>query len=212
MPVLEITQLRLKGVSADEPAVLKNLSIVRGKLQTNSHFYTCIEDPALIYILGLWPDLDAHLQFLASPACEEVLGPQEHLLEFKWTVHMELDAMASLPLDAPVLSFARLSVDGESVAAFEQAASKDRQTLGGNPHPFVSGWRCDGAPGTHEAVVFTGWETAQAHAAFTARQSDGKDSAMCGKYDFIVDHHARNLERREAWDVSAHTRNTFTSS
>tara|TARA_R110002003_G_scaffold52_28_gene4618 strand:+ start:2790 stop:3065 length:276 start_codon:yes stop_codon:yes gene_type:complete len=60
--------------------------------------------------LGVWPNLEAHLKFLASPARNEVLGPQEAMLEFQWTAHVELDSMSSLPLDAPILALKRLSV------------------------------------------------------------------------------------------------------
>jgi len=74
MPVVEITQLRLKGLLTDDPLLLDSLSLVRDKLQTDSRFFSCIEDPSLVYIFGFWESLDAHLQFLASPARDEVLG------------------------------------------------------------------------------------------------------------------------------------------
>lgn len=107
MPVVEVTQLRLKSVAPDDPAQLKNLSSARAILKTQSEFYTCIDDLTLIFILGLWPNLEAHRAFLASPRAAEVLGPQEGMLEFRWAVHMELDAMDSLPLDAPVMATSR---------------------------------------------------------------------------------------------------------
>src|SRR4051812_38878765 len=98
MPVLEVTQLRLKGISAADQSLLDSLDAVRSILKTNSRFYHCIEEPSLIYILGIWPSLAAHRAFLDSPECHEILGPQEELLEFQWSLHMELDAMVSLPL------------------------------------------------------------------------------------------------------------------
>ncbi|KAF2796803.1 hypothetical protein K505DRAFT_202543, partial [Melanomma pulvis-pyrius CBS 109.77] len=168
MSVLEVTQLRLRGGDVADHTLLQNLSAVRATLQTNSHFYSCIEDPSLLYILGLWPSLEAHHAFLASPARDEVLGPQEQQLEFRWTLHMPLDAMQSLPLDAPVLAITRLVVGHDAVDAYGQAAAKDRQPTVEATRPFnvLHGWRCDAAPGRREALQFTGWETVQAHAAF----------------------------------------------
>lgn len=198
MPVLEVTQLRLKGIPADDPTLLKSLSTVRGTLQTNSQFYHCVEDPTLIFVLGVWPTLDAHLDFLASPARDEVLGPQEDLLEFRWTLHMELDAMSSLPLDAPVLAIMRLLIKGDRVNAYDQAAAKDMHIIADytHPHNVVNGWRYDAAPGTHEALVFTGWESAHAHAAFAEKAGDNtKFPAIEGVYESMEVWHARNMEK-----------------
>lgn len=202
MPVLEVTQLRLKGLHAADPALLQSLSAVRGRLHTMSQFYICIEDPTLVYILGIWPSLDAHLRFLASPARDEVLGPQENVLHFCWTAHMALDGMSSLPLDAPVLAIERWSVSGDCVDAFHQAAIKHAQLLK-RSHPFAvaHGWRCDAPAGSHEALIFTGWESAQAHVTFAATQkghSAAHYAALNGQYGEMELHHARNLERKLA--------------
>src|SRR5699024_7475874 len=105
--VLEVTQLRLRELSADDPALLESLSTVRAELQTGSHFYNCIDDPGLIYILGTWPSLNAHIDFLASPSKDHILGPQEKMLQFCWTVHVELGGVNLLPLDMPILVIER---------------------------------------------------------------------------------------------------------
>jgi heme-degrading monooxygenase HmoA len=193
MPVLEVTQLRLRGLSAHDPLLLESLSIVRGKLHTKSQFYTCIEDPTTLYILGIWRDLQQHQDFLASPARDEVLGPQEDMLDFQWTVHIEVEGMSSLPLDAPVLAIERLSVPEDCVDAFEQAAARN---LGNNPFKVAQGWRCDTAAGSHEALIISGWEHAQAHVSFTARQKRHGDREH-GPYEELLVHHAVNLEPKE---------------
>jgi heme-degrading monooxygenase HmoA len=195
MPALEMTQLRLKGLTADDPALLQSLSTVRRKLHTSSQFYNCIEDPTLIYILGMWPSLDAHLKFLASPARDEVLGPQEDMLDFCWTVHIELDGMSLLPLDAPVLAIERMRVREEHVEAFDQAVTRHTEELqGSHPSKVAHGWRCDAAPGSHEAILFTGWETAQAHATPAFEKST---AAIDKQYKIMQVIHAWNLERKE---------------
>jgi hypothetical protein len=202
MRVLEITQLRLRRVAVDNPALIQSLSAVREKLHTNSQFYNCIEDPALIYILGIWPNLEAHLEFLDSPMRDEVLGPQEDILEFCWTVHVELDGMHLLPLGAPILAMERLLFKHECVENFETAVTKYAQRLQGS-HAFrtVHGWRCDTAHGTHEAFVFTGWETAQTHVTLTASLDDGggdddDTTALHERAETVQIIHARNLERK----------------
>lgn len=198
MPVLEVTQLRLTSLPADDPLLLKSLSTVRDQLQTSSQFYICIEDPTLVYILGTWPSLVAHETFLASPKRNEVLGPQENLLQFEWTVHMELDAMSSLPLDAPIIAIERFSVQGKFVDAFEQATIRHAQLANSTSSFKVAhGWRCDAAAAMerrHEAIVFSGWESVQAHTAFGERQEAKNATVECEKVNRLLVHHAWNLE------------------
>ncbi|EUC46950.1 hypothetical protein COCMIDRAFT_25149 [Bipolaris oryzae ATCC 44560] len=191
MPVLEITQLRLRELSADDPALLESLSTVRAELQTGSHFYNCIDDPSVIYILGTWPSLDAHIDFLASPSKDQILGPQEKMLQFCWTVHVELGGVNLLPLDAPILAIERISVSEESTRGFGEAVHRHAQQLQGS-HPFklAHGWRCDAVPNHHEAIIFSGWQTPQAHVAFAAKNNQD------GQYKTLQMTCARNLERK----------------
>jgi heme-degrading monooxygenase HmoA len=198
MPVVEVTQLQLKGVAPSDPALLENLSSVRGILKTQSVFYSCIEDPALVFILGLWESLEAHHAFLASARAAEVLGPQESMLEFRWSVHMELDAMADLPLAAPILAIERRLVGDGDVDAYDKAAAIEKAVIRENSkHEVVSGWRVDAAPGVHEALLFTGWETAQDYAAFGARQTaDHVDhqTATSATHEVLETYTACNME------------------
>jgi heme-degrading monooxygenase HmoA len=190
MPVLEVTQLRLKELAADDPALLESLSAVRAKLHTGSRFYNCIEDPSLIYILGIWPSLDAHVEFLASPSRDEVLGPQEDMLQFCWTVHVEMGGMDLLPLDAPILAIERIRVSEECTQTFNEVMERHVQKLQSSyPFKVAHGWRCDAAPNTHESLVFSGWPDAQAHIAFTVKGS--RD----GQCEMLQITHARNMER-----------------
>jgi heme-degrading monooxygenase HmoA len=198
MPVLEITQLRLRGVLPDDPQLLHSLSLVRDKLQTKSRFYICIEDPTIMYILGIWRDLEQHLDFLASPARDEVLGPQEDMLEFHWTVHMKLDSMGSLPLDAPILALERIRVEEDGVDAVEQAITRHaQQLLGSHSSRVTHGWRCDAAPENQEVIILSGWETVQAHVTFSARQqsqSKSEHANLVRGCEDIGVHHVWNLE------------------
>ncbi|KAF2848908.1 hypothetical protein T440DRAFT_427557 [Plenodomus tracheiphilus IPT5] len=200
MPILEITQLRLKGVAAHDPALLENLSDVRRKIQTSSRFYSCIEDPALIYILGIWPSLEAHLEFLASPARDEVLGPQENVLKFCWTAHLELDSMNSLPLDTPVLGIEKLRIGGGYRAEFEQVVARYAHILESTHTTKVKhAWRCD-PPGSHELFLFSGWRDLKSHVTFAEKHQGGSGNDVADitcPYDQMQIHHARCLERAQ---------------
>jgi heme-degrading monooxygenase HmoA len=199
MPVLEVCQLRLRqGVSASDDALLKNLSAVRATLKTNSRFYHCIEDPSLIYILGIWPTLDAHKEFLASPESKKILGSQDDQLEFQWMLHMELEDMELLPLDAPVMAIARLFIKGEKhIEEYQRLVDKYRATIadGARGYKVVHGWRYDVEPGKQESLMFSGWESLEAHKTFTAKMRKNEEYAsLCDNYEGMEVRHARDME------------------
>jgi heme-degrading monooxygenase HmoA len=195
MPVLEVTQLQLKGVAPTDPALLETLSSVRGILQTQSVFYSCVEDPTLVFILGLWESLEAHREFLASFRAAEVLGPQESMMEFRWSGHVELGAMAELPLGAPILAVERRRVRDGDVDAYVKAAVVEKGDLRERSrHEVVSGWRVDAAPGVREALVFTGWETAQDYAARQTTNYVNGQAATSATHEVLESYTARNME------------------
>ena len=68
---------------------------------------------------------------------------------------MDLDSMASLPLDAPVLAIERLRVEPDYVRTFNQAATKPTQLLE-DSHSFkvIRGWRCDAPAGKPRGASF----------------------------------------------------------
>jgi len=201
MPVLEITQLCLKGLPANDPSLLQNLSAVRAQLQTKSQFYTCIEDPTKLYVLGIWRDIKQHSDFLASPGRDEILGPQEDMLDFEWTVHIEVEGMDALPLDAPVLAIERL-VAKDGVVVFEQAAESYVQRLQENTlFKILYNQRCDTASPRAETVFLTGWETVEDHFSFSKRLQDRNDVEASGMVEQLLLHHAKNLERNDVQPV-----------
>jgi hypothetical protein len=204
MSVLEICQLQAKpNISPNDPSILKSLIEVRSSLRsqvtnTNSQFYQCIENPTLIYILGVWPTISAHHAFLDSPQKSEILLPQEGLLDFNWVMHMPLSSMESLPLDAHVMSIARFFFGGgENHAEYQKVMDKHRHNIveATQPQKMVDGWRCDAEPGTQEALVFTGWKSKQAHEDFTAKALDDPEYAsvrdLCDGREV---RHVRNME------------------
>ena len=198
MPVLEILAVRLKkGVSAEDPSLLENLSTVRDFVKTNSKFYHCIEDPSVIYIVGQWPSLAAHKEWLISPKRYEVLKAQEDQLEFVWMIHMD-GTIGELPLRAPVLSIARLFVKNEHEGEFHRVAMAYREGLVvyTKPYRVVDGWRIDPEDGKKEFVVITGWETVEAHKECTRKMGEeSKEYASLGEHFEASDvGHSRNME------------------
>jgi hypothetical protein len=105
MGVLELTLLTLTTPThPTSPTLLHNLRQIRTALKTNSRFFflsspASSSQPDQLFILGLWPTLQSHHDFLASPERDEILAPQEGQTEFQWGRHFDnVSSMDSLPL------------------------------------------------------------------------------------------------------------------
>jgi hypothetical protein len=206
MPVLEILQLRIKpSISPSDLSILTSLRTVRTSLAekihpTNSRFYHSIEDPSLIYVLGLWDSLSKHQDFLSSPLKTEILSPQEDLLDFSWCIHIEVDSMNQLPLKAPILSIARVKLKSgdHHVKQHEEITARYRGVLEERTRPFgvVQGRRVDGGEGEREDVVITGWETKEDHWAFSAglRERNEDYRGLREQWESIEVSHVRDME------------------
>lgn len=184
MPVLEVLQLRVReGVSPSDPSIHSSLVEVRAVLSsrvvnTESHFYQCIEDTTLIYLLGIWPSLEAHNAFLSSAEKAEILSSQDKFLDFSWMLHIPISSMSEIPLDAPVLHVARLHVlDVERVTFLERILSSHRGKIGEATKPYnvVSEWRLDTEEARQEVITITGWKSMGAHMAFMKNTREHPD-------------------------------------
>jgi hypothetical protein len=184
MPFLELTHLTLKPtLSPNDPVILTSLVNVRTLLaskvhRTNSRFYVSVSNPREIYILGSWPTIAAHHAFLASPIKTEILGPQEHVFDFQWGIHIPLPegekgGMENLPLNAPVLAIARLFIKPEKKQTdeYQRVLDKYRHLISDATKPWAvfDGWRCDAPDGEPEAVMLSGWESEGGHDEFRVR-------------------------------------------
>lgn len=184
MAILEICQLKIKShLSHDDPSLLVALQKARTKLRnkvvdTQSRFYRCIEDPSLIYIMGTWPSLDKHKEFLASSHKAEILDEQDKLFDFQWIIHThrtEIDgALETVPLQAPVIAIARLYINEEGVSSYQALIDKYAKVVedGTKPYKPFSAWRVDCDDGKYEHLMITGWEKDSDHFEFARKTID----------------------------------------
>lgn len=182
-----MTALRIKSpYTATTPALLKSLQQVRAQLGNHSRFYHILEDPSQVYILGLWPSLAAHQEFLASPKSKEILGPQGDKLEFVWGSHIPLESYDQLPLKANLLAFTRLWIAPQDVEGYQAIVDQNQPIVASvtAPHPVYTTWRIDAPEGKPESVLFTGWENLPVHEAFMEKRS-----AESKEYKFVVDNY-----------------------
>jgi heme-degrading monooxygenase HmoA len=193
MPTLELLLLQLHpGISPTSPALLSVLSAVRNFVQTNSRFYTSLEDNSHLYILGEWPSLDAHKDFLASPEREAVLKPQDQLADFVWCEHYGTKgSMGSvIPLEADVLVLDRRWVkhDEKAGEGFERVVRRYREeVVMGSVGVVFDGWRTDQreveGEGAREYVMVSGWESKNQHLELReTAQRDVPEFAGVGRY------------------------------
>jgi hypothetical protein len=114
-------------------------------------------------------------------------------------MHVELDGMHTLPLEAPILAIERLIFKKECMESVEKVVARYTQQLQRmNSFKTVYGWRCDAAQETHEALVFTGHGNAQIHSTFAAKGIDDNNTAMLNEqFETVQIILGRNLERKD---------------
>jgi hypothetical protein len=160
MGVLEITLLRIKpGIKPTDPSLLKNLRDIRAQLGTNSRFYIDTKDPSLLYIFGLWPTLEAHYTFLASPDREQILAPQEGQTEFLWGIHIgNVSSMDDLPIQAETMYVNRIACLHQWETTMEQhmLSKLDGLKTRFGKYPVLYRRRIDEAPGSIEGFIILG--------------------------------------------------------
>lgn len=181
MPVLEITLLYLRpGTQPTDANLVSNLRNIRAQLGTNSRFFIAPNsNPSSLYILGVWPTLEAHKAFLSSPDRARILGPQEDQTEFRWSMHVEARSMEDLPLKAPVMYFSRVFAQSERKDEVRDALKgrSDRAREATTPYPVLEGVSLEPDASKNEFVSFTGWSSEAAHKEFGEKLANlGKGS------------------------------------
>ena len=115
--------------------MLFNLQSIRSQLGTNSRFFVhpTTDGSGSILILGTWPSLQAHNDFLISEDKNKTLELQESQTFFIWTVHIDLGegmGMEALPLDAwRAISVARMIIPEQEESALEALEEAYRKYL-----------------------------------------------------------------------------------
>ncbi|KAH6665363.1 hypothetical protein B0J14DRAFT_230873 [Halenospora varia] len=210
MPILEIALLRIKNnVPAKETlAILQHVrTLLAEKVHpTKSRFFSTLEDPSLIFIIGSWPTIEAHHGFLDSEVKSEILGSQEGVFMFRKGLHIPLPESSEevenwgLPLNASVLGFEAFSVkpgeDHHSAYTDIFAHIRSSAEEATKPNPVFESWRMDYMEGEREHVIFTGWKSKKEHEEWMERQKVQNE-----EFKNLKEQHSLGIERWHLVDL-----------
>ena len=167
MAVIELACIKLKpGVTAEDPALLKNLAKVRDIVHDYNHlttlYYSQVEDPTSLYVIGAWESPEQHSKgFSGSPGQMEIyeLG-KDQLQEITWMYYIDVE-LPRLPLDAPVLAIRRYFLKaGVEKQNFLEACKLGRRKLKEMAHSSVGGWNLPKDDQEKNLwVQFAGWNS-----------------------------------------------------
>jgi hypothetical protein len=96
--VLELACLRLlPGIEVSSQDLIGNLKKAKETMEAASktglafHFFSCIEDSSLIFLLGAWQSVKQHMEeFIPSDANQNLLQLVKNLLSVEWMFHVDL--------------------------------------------------------------------------------------------------------------------------
>ena len=116
MPVTEFVKFRFK-----EPYTLDNEEVCSQFRKVSAWqsewsnypltFYKSVEDPALLYLLSGWKDVDAHGEWIKSERNQNLLQIFDPILTIVDFVHLKID-FAVIPSDTQLLLFREEENDG----------------------------------------------------------------------------------------------------
>ena len=168
MAIIELAHISLKGLTATDPQLKKNLKEVKrvieeySKLQTR--FYTQIDDPSTMFVIGAWESKEHHQEgFDGSPQQGGILELIKDQMGIDWMHYMDVDP-SSIPADAPVLAIVRVGFakNGVDRADFDSQAGSQTADIGAARYGAVAAWNI--RKDKHERdirVHFSGWENVE---------------------------------------------------
>ena len=194
-PMCELALLQLKdGITVDSPDIaskLKHVRDVRAKASSKPfYFLHSIEEPDKLYMLGSWNSVDEHSQaslnlaelysclqadkFVASEDNEALRQTLRDQLDILNILHFLWDEQPPIPSADQVLAIAKHAVpqgtDEEFEQAFEPAMALIEKTV-----PAKAVWAVEqDAKGNHQWVVFSVWDSPQAHYTFAGTEEFAK--------------------------------------
>jgi hypothetical protein len=172
--ILEITHLNVVDhISPSHPSILQNLQQARTLLAakvhpTHSHFYQDLRAPEKIFILGTWPSIERHQEFLGNAALKaDVLGGQEDSMLFGWSAHVSLRSswiakggIGQAIKSAKVVGIQRIRVTAEKVEKFQNILSEEfwNSLQRVSSHEVLFTWNLDcEEKAVREYIILTIW-------------------------------------------------------
>ncbi len=167
MTIVELACLKLKpGLTSDDTVLLKCLVKTKQILEDYSHlptlFYSQVEDPTIMYVIGSWETPDQHSKgFSGSEGQMEILNLGKDLLAgIPWMYYLDVEH-PKLPLDAPMLAIRRYFLKtGVEKQSFIEACKLGRRKLKELAQGSVGAWNLPKDEQEKNLwVQFAGWNS-----------------------------------------------------
>lgn len=151
MGVTELALLRaIPPHTASCSDILPSLRMAKAALESFDKrpffFYSDLDDPSLIYIIGSWPSVEQHMgEYLPSPVNQECLQLMKDQVQVEWMFHLDID-WRQIPFDEPSLTLIRQSVKRSKRVFFQEVVIGNKVGLSsqlGRHVKTVGGWRVD---------------------------------------------------------------------
>ena len=218
MAVTELARLRLlAGTEPSTPTLLANLAKAKAVMEEASgfkfHYYHCVEDPNVIFIIGAWPSVQFHMQhFIPGRPNQELLALLKDQVTVEWMFHLDIDpTKGQLPLTRDFVAIGRHFIKEGDLDGFRATFGENKHALEsfiGGPSQFAWGFRMDKGfdpslerEKQEEFVLFTAWNSVEHHCEFA--KEDGLK-----KYMQIKDHlEGVDIKHAALLDVGGTARN-----
>ncbi|KAG8990490.1 hypothetical protein FRB94_013354 [Tulasnella sp. JGI-2019a] len=177
MPVLEFAILHLLSPTSTTPQPLP--SELRTNLRRHHDIQSeaskhpvihlrQLEDPKILYVIGMWDSVEAHATHIQGKANQELVESMKEQVDLANMVYFHLDVESAadvwkgLPLNAPAISINRHNVKPGKREEFKATFDEVKHLLEEytQPRGILGGWRIEKeTPEKDEWVLFSGFDS-----------------------------------------------------
>lgn len=201
-PILEVCRRRLIDSVKPTDLALKIASKeMRQSTGAECAMYAAIEEPDVVFILRLWPSMDAYHASTVPHGGSSYLGA---FSKEEWVEHVPINSMEDLPLKAPIMTISRclFNESGDHVEKYLQQNELLLPTIEEHVKPwsYVGYFTVDSTDTYHKRMVFGGWRSKKHHQELASRLK--KD---CDFFEEIPLHYDPQTQHRHCWNVESET-------
>jgi hypothetical protein len=201
MAVLEVCRRRLNtGIAPNDEGLKLALRVTREDVGTPYVYYSAMEEPEAFFQIGEWSSLEAYKGFETSSKRDRDLQSLNDLSTIEWIEQIPIDNIATLPLQAPVMTVSRCffkEYDNHPQRYFQEvAALKPSIEAETKPWRYVGAWTVDTTDDHHKWIVFGGYRSKKHHQQFAT-----KLKGECAFFEGMPKHYDEGTVHRHCWNM-----------
>jgi hypothetical protein len=199
MTVTEIALLHLRSGKSISPSLAGNLLKAQEAQEEYSkypvRFFSQVDDPSYIYLLGGWDSVTQHMEkWIPSSTNQTLLELLKDEIDVLWMFHVDVDCEEIL-IDVPNVTIGRYLLEDGGKDSFQETSDATNRYVSefSSPRPFQGGRRIDKEDNKEEFVLFMDRDDVAHHMSCTGLEGFHGFPTLRDPMDSVEIRHAVRL-------------------